>query len=86
MNQLLKSVVRKNRTLRSVGAGTGDRPGHPVEISGELWSTYPGTKLETADTAKENLKLTGPPLLGVSARAPCAAEGGSMSPKLRNLL
>ena len=33
VNQLLKSVVRKNCTLRSVGAGAGDRPGHPVAIS-----------------------------------------------------
>ena len=33
VNQLLKSVVRKNCTLRSVGAGAGDRPGHPVVVS-----------------------------------------------------
>jgi hypothetical protein len=32
VNQLLKSVVRETCTLRSVGAGTGDRPGHPVGI------------------------------------------------------
>ena len=30
VNQLLKSVVRKICTLRSVGAWDGDLPGHPV--------------------------------------------------------
>ena len=34
------------------------------EIPGEQRRTYSGTKLETADTAKESLKLTGSPLLG----------------------
>ena len=33
VNQLLKSVVRKICTLRSVGAGAGDRSGHPVVMS-----------------------------------------------------
>jgi hypothetical protein len=33
VNQLLKSVVRKICTLRSVGAGAGDRSGHPVATS-----------------------------------------------------
>jgi hypothetical protein len=33
---------------------------------GESWWTYTGTKLETADTAKEYLQLTGPPLLGMA--------------------
>jgi len=28
------------------------------------WWTYTGTKLETADTAKENLQPIGTPLLG----------------------
>ena len=28
------------------------------------WWTYTGTKLETADTAKENLQSIGTPLLG----------------------
>src|SRR5215469_41251 len=28
------------------------------------WWTYTGTKLETGDTAKENLQLSGAPLLG----------------------
>src|SRR5262249_28070060 len=28
------------------------------------WGTYTGTKLETVDTAKENLQLSGAPLLG----------------------
>jgi len=28
------------------------------------WWTYTGTKLETADTAKENLQTIGTPLLG----------------------
>ena len=50
----LKNPLREICTVGSVRG----------EISGELWSTYPGTKLETADTAKENLKLTGSPLLG----------------------
>ena len=35
---------------------------------GESWCTYTGTKLETADTAKEHLPLTGPPLLGMGMR------------------
>lgn len=33
MNHFLTSAVREIRTLRSVGAGAGDRPGHPVAIS-----------------------------------------------------
>ena len=34
MNQLLTSVVREIRTLRSVGAGArATAPGHPVAIS-----------------------------------------------------
>jgi hypothetical protein len=36
------------------------------EIPDEPWWTYAGTKLETADTAKESLQLTGSPLLGRS--------------------
>ena len=32
VNQLLKSVVRENCTLRSAGAGAGDRSGHPVVV------------------------------------------------------
>ena len=35
---------------------------------GESWCTYTGTKLETVDTAKEHLPLTGPPLLGMGMR------------------
>jgi hypothetical protein len=35
MGRLLKSVVRKTCTLRSVGAGAGNRSGHPVEIPDE---------------------------------------------------
>ena len=38
------------------------------EIPGEPWWTYSGTKLETADTAKESLQLTGSPLLGVNRK------------------
>jgi len=34
------------------------------EIPDEPWWTYTGTKLETADTAKGSLQLTGSPLLG----------------------
>ncbi len=34
------------------------------EIPDEPWWTYTGTKLETADTAKGSLQLTGTPLLG----------------------
>jgi hypothetical protein len=33
VKQLLTSVVREICTLRSVGAGAGDRPGHPVATS-----------------------------------------------------
>ena len=33
MNQLPTSAVREICTLRSVGAGVGDRPGNPVAIS-----------------------------------------------------
>ena len=33
MSQLLTSAVREIRTLRSVGAGVGDRPGDPVVMS-----------------------------------------------------
>src|SRR5437016_13285936 len=36
------------------------------EIPGEPRLTYSGTKLETADTAKESRQLLGPPLLGDS--------------------
>jgi len=32
------------------------------------WWTYTGTKLETADTAKENLQPIGTPLLGEMGR------------------
>jgi hypothetical protein len=39
VNQLLTSVVRETCTLRSVGAGTGDRPGHPVGVKTEAWSS-----------------------------------------------
>ena len=38
MNQFLTSAVREIRTLRSVGAGVGDRPGHPVVPSN--WYPY----------------------------------------------
>jgi hypothetical protein len=41
-------------------------PPYPAEIPDEPWRTYTGTKLETADTAKESLQLTGSPLLGRS--------------------
>jgi hypothetical protein len=34
------------------------------EIPDEPWWTQTGTKLETADTAKGSLQLTGTPLLG----------------------
>src|SRR5215469_4132640 len=34
-------------------------------VLAEPWWTYTGTKLETVDTAKENLQLTGTPLLGI---------------------
>jgi hypothetical protein len=35
-----------------------------VELPDEPWWTQTGTKLETADTAKGSLQLTGTPLLG----------------------
>src|SRR5215472_11026021 len=38
-------------------------------VLAEPWWTYTGTKLETVDTAKENLQLTGTPLLGTSPMA-----------------
>ena len=34
------------------------------------WWTYTGTKLETVDTAKENLQLSGAPLLGTKPVPP----------------
>jgi len=52
----LKNPLQKICTAGSV---RGEIPGGP-------WWTYPGTKLETADTAKEHLPLTGAPLLGVA--------------------
>ena len=33
MNHIPTSAVREICTLRSVGAGVGDRPGHPVVAS-----------------------------------------------------
>ena len=33
MNHISTSAVREICMLRSVGAGVGDRPGHPVAIS-----------------------------------------------------
>jgi hypothetical protein len=40
---------------------------YPTEggVLAEPWWTYTGTKLETVDTAKENLQLNGTPLLGI---------------------
>jgi len=37
VNQPPKSVVRENCTLRSVGAGAGDRLGHPVGVETAAW-------------------------------------------------
>jgi len=45
------------------------------EYLGEPWWTYTGTKLETADTAKESLQFTGPPLLG--SRSEKLGRGGT---------
>ena len=45
------------REIRTVGSVRGEIPDEP-------WWTYAGTKLETADTAKGSLQLTGTPLLG----------------------
>jgi hypothetical protein len=39
-----------------------------VELPDEPWWTQTGTKLETADTAKGSLQLTGSPLLGSFVR------------------
>jgi hypothetical protein len=47
------------------------------EYLGDPWWTYTGTKLETADTAKENLQFTGPPLLGSAAKLAANPVGES---------
>jgi len=47
---------------------------------GESWCTYTGTKLETADTAKEHLPLTGPPLLGKALLTTARADSARLAP------
>jgi hypothetical protein len=62
VNQLLTSVVRETCTLRSVGAGTGDRPGHPVEQETELSQTGLRRRRESFVSSHRETKVTAPVL------------------------
>jgi ATP-dependent DNA ligase len=62
VNQLLKSVVRKICTLRSVGAGTGDRPGHLVDQETERRQTGLRRRSESPAMCHRETTATAPVL------------------------